>query len=178
MILSYFKKNPKKDIPHKEVVDWAVAEYKIQTGNILRDPDRAIRKLHQGGELIKVKKGVYRYDPDYVRVIDVGNFTTKIKEEIFKRDGYKCVICGRGEINGVEIQADHIKPRDKGGESTVDNGQTLCAQHNFQKKNYNSNEFGLNMFSNLLSIAVEKNDTEMCNFCKEIIAVYHKFGYK
>ena len=47
-----------------------------------------------------------------------------------------------------------------------------------QNYNYNSNEFGLNMFSNLLSIAVEKNDTEMCNFCKEIIAVYHKFGYK
>lgn len=64
LIKQYFERNPNRDIPHPEIVDWAVAEYKRLTGEVFRDPDRAIRKLHQEGFLIKVRKGVYRYDPE------------------------------------------------------------------------------------------------------------------
>ncbi len=46
------------------------------------------------------------------------------------------MICGRGKSDGVEIQADHIKPKELGGKAEIANGQTLCAQHNFQKKYY------------------------------------------
>ena len=67
LIMEYFKKNPKRDIHHPEIVDWVVAEYKKRTGNVFRDPDRAIRKLSQEGMLIKIKKGVYKYDPDFVK---------------------------------------------------------------------------------------------------------------
>ncbi len=49
----------------------------------------------------------------------------------------KCVICGLGIKDGVEIHADHIKPKDFGGKAEIENGQTLCAQHNFQKKTIN-----------------------------------------
>jgi len=51
-----------------------------------------------------------------------------------ERDEYKCVICGKGIKDGVEIHIDHIKPKDFGGKATIENGQTLCAQHNFLKK--------------------------------------------
>ena len=47
-----------------------------------------------------------------------------------------CVFCGRGEADGVTIAADHIKPKDKGGTNTIDNGQTLCYEHNLRKRNY------------------------------------------
>lgn len=40
---------------------------KKRTGMIFRDPDRAIRKLSQQGQLIKIAKGVYKYDPDFVK---------------------------------------------------------------------------------------------------------------
>ena len=40
-----------------------------------------------------------------------------------------------GKKDGVELHIDHIKPKDFGGEATIENGQTLCAQHNFIKKN-------------------------------------------
>ena len=49
IILEYFKKNPNRNIEHPEIVDWVVAEYKKRTGNVFRDPDRAIRKLSQEG---------------------------------------------------------------------------------------------------------------------------------
>ena len=54
LIIEFFKKNPNRDIEHPEVVDWVVATYKKRTGNVFRDPDRAIRHLAQGGFLIKI----------------------------------------------------------------------------------------------------------------------------
>ena len=66
LIMEYFKKNPRRDIKHPEIVDWVVSEYKKRTGKVFRDPDRGIRSLSQDGLLVKVSKGVYRYDPDLV----------------------------------------------------------------------------------------------------------------
>ena len=43
-------------------------------------------------------------------------------------------MCGGGRAEGVEIHADHIKAKEFGGKAEIENGQTLCAQHNFQKK--------------------------------------------
>ncbi len=174
LIMEYFKKHPKKEIKHPEIVDWATAEYKKRTGEILRDPDRAIRKLSQEGPLIKIKKGVYKYDPDFVKNRKLKDFTPEQKETIFKRDGYKCVVCGRGKADGVEIHADHIKPRDLGGESTIENGQTLCAQHNFQKKNYKQTETGKKMFIRLYELAKKSSDERLKKFCADILSMYEK----
>lgn len=174
LIMEYFKKHPGRAIEHPEIVDWVVAEYKKRTGSVFRDPDRAIRKLSQEGQLIKIKKGVYKYDLDFVKDRRLKDFTSEQKEKIFKRDGYRCVVCGRGKSDGVEIHADHIKPRDLGGESTIENGQTLCAQHNFQKKNYKQTETGKKMFIRLYELAKKIKDTQLQKFCGEILSVYEE----
>ncbi|HLD15109.1 MAG TPA: HNH endonuclease [Candidatus Nanoarchaeia archaeon] len=174
LIMEYFKKHPKRDIKHPEIVDWVVAEYKKRTGEVFRDPDRAIRKLSQEGQLIKIAKGVYRYDPDFVNKRELEDFTPAQKEELFKRDNYRCVICGRGRADGVEIQADHIKPKELGGKAEISNGQTLCAQHNFQKKYYKQTESGKRMFIRLYERAKVNNDKELIKFCEDILQVYEK----
>src|SRR3989338_10193045 len=94
LVMEYFKKNPKKEIEHPEIVDWVVAEYKKRTGMVFRDPDRAIRKLSQEGQLIKISKGIYKYDPDFVKNKELEDFTPSQKDEIFKKDNYRCVMCG------------------------------------------------------------------------------------
>ena len=66
LIMEYFKAHPNKDIRHPEVVDWVVEEWKKRTGSVFRDPDRSIRKLAQSGYLIKIAKGIYKYDPNFV----------------------------------------------------------------------------------------------------------------
>ena len=147
--MEYFKNHPKKDINYPEIVDWVVAEYQKRTGAVFRDPDRGIRNLSQAGLLIKVAKGVYKYDPDFIVKRELEDFTPAQKEEIFKRDSYRCVVCARGRAEGVEIHVDHIKPKDFGGKAEIENGQTLCAQHNFQKKNYKQTESGKKMFIRL-----------------------------
>jgi hypothetical protein len=174
LILDYFKRNPNRDIKHPEVVDWVVSEYNRLTGEVFRDPDRAIRKLSQAGQLIKIRKGVYRYDPDFVVHKELEDFTEEQRETIFKRDNYRCVVCGRGKADGVEIQADHIKPKDLGGKAEISNGQTLCAQHNFQKKNYKQTETGKRMFIHLLEVAEEVGDEKTIRFCRETLEVYDR----
>lgn len=175
-ILSYFKQHPNKPIPHAEVVDWAVAQWKIQFDGVLRDPDRAIRKLHQNGQLVKKSKGVYEYDPNYVVEKDLEDFSAADKKLILERDGYRCAICGRSNKDGVELQVDHITPKDKGGKATITNGQVLCAQHNFQKKNYNQTTTGKKMFINLLIAAKEIDDAKTIEFCEAILKTFDDFN--
>lgn len=175
LIMEYFKKHPKKDLPHGPVVDYVEKKYLKLYGKKPRDTWRQIRRLHQEGILIKVRKGVYRYDPDYVQHKELYEFPPEVKEEIFKRDGYRCVVCGRGREDGVEIHADHKIPIDKGGTNTVDNGQTLCSEHNLLKKTYSQTEFGKRFLIKLYKDAVKKGDEKMIKFCKEIFDVYNKY---
>ena len=99
--MEYFKKHPNEDMPHGPVVDWVEKKYLKLYGRKSRDTWRAIRKLHQEGKLIKVKKGRYRYDPDYVHEVDIDVFTQKQKEKILKRDGYKVYAFGDYKIKNA-----------------------------------------------------------------------------
>lgn len=164
LIIEYFKKHPNKDLSHGPVVDWVEEEYKKIYGRKPRDTWRAIRKLHQEGFLIKVKKGVYKYDPDYVSKKELDDFTPELKRLILERDGYKCVICGRTEKEGYELHVDHILPKDKGGKATLENGQTLCSICNFRKKNYNQTESGKKMFIRLWETAKRLGDEKNSKF--------------
>lgn len=165
LIMEYFQKQPKKDLKHGPVVDWVTEQYLRDNPGPPRDPWRAIRKLHQEGKLIKVSKGVYRYDPDHVKEVELFDFPPEIKEEIFKRDKYKCVVCGRGRKDGVEICADHIKPKDKGGDNSIDNGQTLCMECNLRKKNFSQTEACKRYFIRMYKQALKSGDKKIINFC-------------
>ena len=174
LLMEFFKKNPNRDVSHPEVVDWVTAEYLKRTGKVFRDPDRGIRKLHQTGYLQKIRKGVYRYDPKHFKTRELDDFTSAVKEAIFKRDDYKCVICGRGRKEGFEIHADHIKPKDFGGKATLENGQTLCSQHNFLKKNFKQTETGKRFFIRLYELAKKENNQPLLHFCAQILEVFEK----
>ncbi len=175
LIMEYFKKHSREDLRHGPVVDWVEEQYLKLYGKKPRDTWRGIRRLYQEGKLIKVKKGVYRYEPERIRKVKLLDFPPKVKETIFKKDGYKCVYCGRGRKDGVELCADHIIPLDKGGTNTLDNGQTLCMQCNLIKKNYSQTEAGKRFVIKMYKQAVAKNDKKMIKFCKYIFNVYNKF---
>ena len=154
-------------------MDWATEEWKNLTDQVFRDPDRAIRSLFQDGFLIKVKTGVYRYEPGAVgRPLD--NFTENQKRLIFERDGHKCVICGKGRKEGMVLHADHIRPRDQGGRSTIENGQTLCSQHNMYKATLKQTETGKKMFIRFYELAKFQGNERLQDFCKDILETYDK----
>jgi len=174
LILEYFKRYPKQDLKHGPVVDWVEEQYIKLYKRKPRDIWRAIRNLHEEGILIKVKKGVHRYDPDLIKEIELFDFPPDIKEKILELDNYKCVVCGRGIADGVELCADHIKAKGKGGDNSIDNGQTLCMEHNLLKKNYSRTEAGKRYFIKIYKQAVAKGDEKMIKFCKEVFDAYDK----
>ena len=58
-----------------------------------------------------------------------------IRWQVFQRDSWKCVSCGRGSQNGAILHVDHILPRSIGGKDTLENYQTLCDVCNLGKSN-------------------------------------------
>lgn len=174
LLLEYYKQNPNRSIEHPEIVDWTTAEWKKRTGRIFRDPDRGIRQLYQKGYLIKVKKGVYRYEPKKASEKKLDDFSPKLKKAILKRDGYKCVICGSGKREGAELHIDHIKPKDQGGKATLKNGQTLCSRCNFLKKNLKQTETGKKMFVRLYDLAKKEKHKELLRFCSDVLKTYER----
>lgn len=176
LLIEYYKSRPNQDLTHGPVVDWVEARYKRLYKKKPRDTWRSIRNLHEEGFLIKIRKGVYRYDPEAITKRDLENFTIEQKEQILKRDNYKCVVCGKGKRDGVELHVDHIKPKYLGGKATVENGQTLCAQHNFIKKSLKQTETGKKMFIRLYELAKKENNDELKEFCADILETYEKYS--
>ena len=172
LLMEYYKQNPNRDIPHEEIVDWATSEWEKRKGKKFRDPDRGIRSLYELGQLQQVRKGIYRYDPDAVQAKSPENFTPAQRKQIFAKDDHKCVICGEGQKEGKELHADHIKPRDKGGKATIENGQTLCSKHNMLKKNFNQTETGKKMFIRLYELADKEDNDDLRSFCEDVLKVY------
>ena len=176
LILAHFIKYPNQDLDHNDWVDEISRQYAELNGRVPRDPWRVTRKLHQDGYLIKVKKGVYRYDPDFVHRPELEDFTEQQKRIILERDEYRCVVCGLGRAEGVELHVDHIKPKSQGGKATIENGQALCAQHNFLKKNMNATEAGKRMMIRLYKLAEKEQNAKILAFTQDVLEVYEKHG--
>jgi hypothetical protein len=173
----YFTDRPKQDIAHNVVVPAVVEEYQRLTGKVFADPDRMIRTLYQLGLLQKIGNGLYRYDPDFISEEDPeAVFRPDVAEAVFKRDGYQCVVCGRGPKEGLTLHADHIRARALGGLGALENGQTLCAEHNILKKNFGQLEFGRKLFTKTLARAISSGDIRMEKFCLDVIEVFDEYN--
>jgi len=169
-IKKFFEDHLNEEVEHGRVVD-----YVFKFIPKARDPWRAIRKLYQEGWLIKVRKGVYKRVPGHKGQHFLTPFSYKVKEAIFKRDNYRCVVCGNGKHNGYEIHADHIRPQSQGGLSTIENGQTLCSEHNLMKKRYGTIDFLKKYCDNMVKRAKKYKDKNTEELFKELLKVIEKY---
>lgn len=58
-----------------------------------------------------------------------------LRYKVFRRDNFRCCICGNSPAkdSAIELHADHIIPWSKGGETVMENLQTLCSKCNLGK---------------------------------------------
>lgn len=179
-VRSYFMQRPNVVISHAQAKADLETAYLTVMGKRLEDSDRAIRKLYGDGFLQKVAKGQYMYDPENSGKREFDEFTAAEKKQILERDGYKCVVCGLGRESGLDLHIDHIKPRSLGGQGIVENGQVLCAPHNFIKKNLSQTETGKKGFIRLLELVRSTPDDPIANqlevFLLEVLSIYEKHG--
>jgi hypothetical protein len=81
-------------------------------------------------KLVVVEESEMPLGKELSNVVNRRIIPTKVKLEVWKRDGGKCVKCGSKE----NLHFDHIIPWSKGGSSTTaENIQLLCGKHNLQK---------------------------------------------
>ena len=61
--------------------------------------------------------------------------SAKLRYQVLKRDNFKCCACGASPAKdpSVELHIDHIIPWAKGGETVIENLQTLCSKCNLGK---------------------------------------------
>ena len=69
---------------------------------------------------------------DSICRIERAKVTNRIRFMVYKRDGYRCQMCGR-HSNSSRLEIDHIYPISKGGKTTIKNLQTLCHECNQAK---------------------------------------------
>lgn len=59
----------------------------------------------------------------------------RLRFKVMQRDNFKCCMCGASPAtdSSVVLHIDHIKPWSKGGETVIENLQTLCSKCNLGK---------------------------------------------
>lgn len=170
--MEFFESSPNIEFRHAPVDEWVREQYLKDNDDEPQDVRRAVRELALTGRLIKVRRGVFKYDPDYDQETDMLEFPEKIKQAILKRDKYRCVVCNLGKDDGVDIAVDHKIPRSKDGTNTIENGQTLCYKHNSMKKDYTLTEAGKRYFIEIYETAVQNQDERMIAFCESVFDAY------
>lgn len=73
---------------------------------------------------------VSAFKKDEFKKAERAAMTPGLRYDVMKRDGFKCVLCGRGVNGGVQLEVDHIIPIAKGGRTEMSNLQTLCRDCN------------------------------------------------
>lgn len=78
-------------------------------------------------EMQQEQKGIYHRTKREVNL--------RMRFKVMVRDSFKCCICGRSPSStpGLVLHIDHIKPWSKGGETVMENLQTLCQDCNLGK---------------------------------------------
>ena len=74
------------------------------------------------------------YNKTHITTRDI-NLRTRFL--VMQKDHFKCCLCGASPAknSSVELHVDHIIPWSQGGETTVNNLQTLCSKCNLGKSN-------------------------------------------
>lgn len=74
---------------------------------------------------------------DSVKHQTVRTIGDRLRFKVLLRDNFKCRICGASPATDptVVLHGDHVFPWSEGGETTIDNLQTLCSKCNYGKSN-------------------------------------------
>jgi len=97
--------------------------------------DESINEVTNITEIRKVesqKETIERYQKRTSR-----NINLKLRFRVLQRDSFKCCYCGASPAKdaSIELHVDHIVPWSKGGETVLENLQTLCSICNLGKSN-------------------------------------------
>lgn len=96
------------------------------------------------------------------------SISKKLRFEVFKRDGFRCVYCGKTPPDAL-LEIDHIKPKSKGGKDDINNYLTACFDCNRGKSNIPLTKIPSQLAENLKILkAKESQYDEYLKYLKHI----------
>ena len=95
------------------------------------EPIRSISKSYARPSIIKINR--------YISVPYKG--VTLTRQNVFKRDGFKCQYCGTPK----NLTLDHIVPKSKGGRTSWKNVTTACSSCNSRKGDLSLEKSGMKL---------------------------------
>lgn len=114
-------------------VKWGVLYHQYKNDTRTAEEIEAEVSDHMKDDEITRKAGIYEFifSRDE-RVLSLRKFSDTQKRTAYEKQGHRCAHCG--EVFPIEsLQADHILAWSKGGKTTPDNLQLLCAKCNNSK---------------------------------------------
>ncbi|MEM6348130.1 MAG: HNH endonuclease [Bacteroidota bacterium] len=106
-----------------------------QKAELINDvADRKFRSVKRDFQFPSIIR-LYRYVPLPYRKVALS------RENIFRRDGYRCVYCG----SKYDLTLDHLIPSSKGGRTSWDNLVTACRDCNSHKGDLSLEDSGLEL---------------------------------
>ena len=116
-------------------LDWGIFYNKY--GNNAYDPHELENRIIEllDDEDVSNQKGIYEYLLDgNEKHLNIRTFSDKMARTAYERQGGICLKCGK-HFKISEMHADHITPWSRGGKTTQENCQMLCADCNRRKSN-------------------------------------------
>jgi hypothetical protein len=131
-------RQPLHDEINKNISKYSIGAYRNRFGSWSKVLEAFIKYINSEEEIFEIEK------ENPLNHVNQINKNSPIKHQtnrsinwrlrflVMRRDNFKCKICGKSPSTNptVELHVDHIKPWSKGGESTLDNLQTLCSKCN------------------------------------------------
>ena len=99
-----------------------VLVYLDKAESVFNNPDKALRTVTQAYDYPSIIR-LYRYVTIPYKKVSLS------RQNIYKRDGSKCVYCDSGD----SLTIDHVMPRSKGGRDSWQNLVTACLKCNTLK---------------------------------------------
>lgn len=97
----------------------------IKKAGLMRTKSQAFRLAIKTGRKKYKRLGIGMSAKEFRKGI-----TLTLRYTAFKKDGFKCTLCGYDVKDGVKLEVDHIVRPSDGGKNVLENLRTLCSACN------------------------------------------------
>jgi len=175
--LEWFKESPRRKFTNEEIKELLPKAYLIKTGKKLQDPTRSARELAEAGRIQKqpaVKARHYWYDPQLEVLPE--EFDDEEKRKILERDNFRCVVCGKGVVDGAKVTVGYAMSTRRGGKLNTENGRTLCPLHRWTLETAQVSDEAQRNWRKLRKKLPEVGAPQAQNFWNELVQLLRKYG--
>jgi len=127
-------KQPRREDLLRPLSKYSGAFYEYRFGTWNNALTKFVAHINREESTVSSELGKIKYDPHKQHETN-RNINLQLRFTIFKRDNFKCKNCGRSPATdpSIILHVDHIKAWANGGETKLENLQTLCSVCNIGK---------------------------------------------